>query len=161
MGLMTITSTTAVARRPHDIKRALAWTILTVAGACAVAYLSLANVSGVTKNADGSCCDVEFINGSWWNLAFALGYPVYRAARASYWLAPAAVLVATVVQLYVADTVVGRYAESGWGDGLESLSYFWAVLMGLFFTSAAVAGGVVSVLKRRRERPDHVGAMTE
>jgi len=161
MGAMTMTSAATVASSPHDIKRALVWTLVTVAGACAVAYLALADVAGVTRVA-GSTYETEFVNGGWWNLGFALAVPVYLATRASYWFAPAAVLIATVAQLYIADTVVERYLESGWGDGLESLSYAWAIAMGVFFALAAVGGVVVTHVRRRREtQHNHPSAATE
>lgn len=130
----------AAVRGPqHSLGQALLWSVVTVAAAPLGAYFALAGVDGVTHTA-GSSSETEFVNGGIWMAAFLLVVPVYLAARASFFVAPAVVLAASWPQFHVARAVIERYHESGWGTGLESLNEVQAGFMAAAFVLAALLG---------------------
>lgn len=82
----------------------------------------------------------EFVHPVWWNVGWLLVLPVFVAARACPKLAWLVGLCAGVPQFVVAAVVVGRYQDSGWGDGLEYLTYLQAAVMTVVFLVAALVG---------------------
>lgn len=60
--------------------------------------------------------------------------------RALVWAAVTAVAIATHASFRIASTVVHRYLDSGWGDGLESLAYVISIGHALVFAVAAAVG---------------------
>jgi hypothetical protein len=107
----------------------------------AVAFLALATARGVVPLGD-DLYGTEFVSGWWW-LAFLLApLPAVMARRRSATAVVAAA--ALVVPHYIAAAVcVARYRDSGWGDGLEVLSFLHPVLL------TVVAFGLVAALNRR------------
>ncbi len=120
---------------------------------CVLSYLltrlSLDSVPGVTRRANGDCCNTEFVNNGWWLAMVGLGVPVWWVTRTLPWLAIPAVVIPTYATFHVASTVIDRYLDSGWGDGLEVLSYVVSLGHALVFLVAA-AIGIFSWRRRRR-----------
>lgn len=109
--------------------------------AAGLTAVSLATASGVTQVSEHDF-RTEFANQLWWNLGWLLVIPVFflsRSKRSAGWLLLCG-LCPAVPQFIVAAVVVRRYAVSGWGDGLEYLTYVQSVAMTLAFLIAAVAG---------------------
>lgn len=115
---------------------------------CVLTYvltrLSLDNVPGVTERTTGPlrdrCCDTTFVNNGWWYAMVALCAPIWWLTRTVAWVAALAVVVPTYATFHVANTVVDRYAQSGWGDGLEALSYVISLVHAAVFLSVAASG---------------------
>lgn len=103
----------------------------------AVAVLALSTARGVVPLGDGDV-STEFVSGWWW-LAFLLA-PL-PAARVRRRITTAAALV--LPQFVAAAVCVARYRASGWGDGLELLSFLHPVLL------TVVTGGLVAAVSRR------------
>lgn len=118
------------------------WAVAAVCLAALLVVLSLADVPGATRRANGSCCRTEFVNGPWWTACFALVVPIVLAARGSKLAGLAAALAGAAAVFFIADTVVNRYVESGWGDGLESLGYVYAMVQSVVFFLAVPLGRV-------------------
>lgn len=78
-----------------------------------------------------------------------LGVPIWWVTRAQVWAALPAVVIPTYASFHIASTVVDRYLDSGWGDGLESLSYVINIGHAFVFAVAA-AVGAFSWRSRRR-----------
>ncbi len=116
--------------------------LFAVTGAAAVlAAVSLATASGVTQVSRWDF-DTEFADPLWWNLGWLLVVPVFFVARAWRdvgWLLLSG-LCPAVPQFVIAAVVVRRYADTGWGDGLEYLAYAQAAVMTLAFLLAALLG---------------------
>lgn len=125
------------------------WNGVAVVLAVLFASLSLADVSGATRRADGTCCDTEYEHG-WWSLApTLLVIPIYLVARSSWRLTLLAVVISATSVSYIAYTGVTRIEDAGWGDGLEVLSYVEAALQTVLFVVAGLAGYAASRARRR------------
>lgn len=96
------------------------------------------------------------MNFNWWWAAYLLAVPVFLAARRYPRLAVVAALIASVPQWATAQIYFVRFSESGWGDGLESFAYLYAVLMTLLFAGAATWGALIG--RRRHLTPPPPGA---
>ena len=121
-------------RRQHLVPLLLVVLVAVASSVVAVVALDLA--AGVTRPR-GRCCKTEFIDTPTLGWLWLL-YPLVALAAAWSWrLALLAVPGIAVPQWLAMDVVMDRYAESGWGDGLEVLGYAVPVV-------AAVIG-VVSV----------------
>lgn len=128
------------------------WTGVVVVLDVLFTWLSLANVSGATRRADGTCCNTEYEHG-WWSLApTLLVIPIYFVAKASWRLVLVAVALSTASVSYIAYTGVTRIEDAGWGDGLELLSYVEAAFQAVLFVVAGLAGYGASRARRRRGR---------
>ncbi len=114
-------------------------TLATCAASAVIGLVGLASASGVTRLSRNDY-DTEFLHPSTLMVALGLVVPVFCCA----WLWPraggAAVLAAVVPQVATAHRVVSRYQESGWGDGLEVLSYLLPIIVGVACAIAALAG---------------------
>ena len=125
---------------------------LAATGAAAVAWagtaLALAQASGVTHLGRDSY-DTEFIEATTYDLAaLAAVLLAGLAARRSWRLAVGGLAVAVAGLVWGGTVTVDRYADSGWGDGLEVVVYLvplGAAVVGL----AAIA--VIARLSRRRD----------
>jgi hypothetical protein len=118
----------------------------------ALTRLSLDNVPGATRRPNGSCCDTNFVNTGWWLTLGVLAIPIGWTGRYSLWAALAALAIPTYATFYIATTTIHRYQDSGWGDGLEVLSYIGSSLHLLLYLLAAAVGAVLW-RRRRRQRP--------
>ena len=135
---------------------AVAWLALTILGSAAVMWASLAGVDGVVRQGPGpdGCCRTEFVNGGWWMSGFLLPIPAFFAARGWPVLALPAAAVPAIAMFAVAQISVERYVAGGWSDGLESLSYVTAALMGMLTVAAATGGAAVGRAGARALRDD-------
>jgi hypothetical protein len=129
------------------------WTGLVVVLSVAFTWLSLADVPGATRNADGTCCTTEYVRG-WASLApTLLVFPIFVIARStwtarstwmsrlsSWLLLVVAVSVSGASVFYIAHTGVTRIEDAGWGDGLENLAYLVAGFQLALFVAAAAMG---------------------
>lgn len=126
--------------------RALPLAIAAAAVAWAGTALALAVASGVTHRG-GDSYDTEFISSPVYLLAAAASVVLAGAAAWWSWRWAVGGLVLAVAGLVWGGTVtVDRYADSGWGDGLEVLVYvvpFGAAVVGL------VAIALTALLGRR------------
>ena len=117
-----------------------------VAGAAAATAAALAAASGVTP-LGGNSYDTEFIDGGLYALSWL---SLVGLAVAAWWAAVPAVLglvgVVAVTTAGMAVTV-RRYAESGWGSGLEYLGF--VVPVGLLLVGSAALAVVVAVRRGR------------
>ncbi|MBS2936256.1 hypothetical protein KDN32_00695 [Nocardioides sp. J2M5] len=134
------------------------WTAALAATAAAVAWsgtaVALAVAPGVTV-LGGDTYDTEFIDGPFYLMAALLSLGLVAVAAAWSWRWAVAGLLASVGALtWGAAVCVRRYADSGWGDGLEVLVY--VVPLGV-----AVAGLVLVTLIPwlRRRGPAVSGAV--
>ncbi len=93
------------------------------------------------------------MNFGWWWAAYLLAVPVFLASRRYPRLAVVAVLIASVPQWATAHIYFVRFSDSGWGDGLESFAYVYAVSMTLLFAGAATLGAVTGHRRQLRFRP--------
>lgn len=122
---------------------------------CVVTYactrLSLDHVPGATKRANGSCCNTNFVNGGWWLTLAVVVIPIVWVAMFSRLAALVAVAVPTYATFHIASTTIHRYQVTGWGDGLEGLSYIASLIHLLMFMFAA-AIGYFFWRRRRRHR---------
>lgn len=136
-----IASAATVASRgtSHQVGKAACWSLVTIVAALLGAYLVLTGTDGL-GNSSGSSNEAELVNKTVWMTAFGLVVPVYLAARASPYVAPAVVLAAAWPQFYVAKVVVERYQASGWGEGMESLNEVQAGFMAAAYVVAALLG---------------------
>lgn len=141
----------AVGADHHRVGKAALWSVVTIAAALLGAYLALAVVEEGPR-AGGSPAEVDFVNGAVWMTAFGLVAPVYLAARASFYVAPAVVLAAAWPQFYVAKVALERYQEAGWTHGLAALSEVQAGFMAAAFVVAALLGAGHR-LSHQRGRP--------
>jgi hypothetical protein len=82
----------------------------------------------------------EFANPVWWWAGFLLVVPVYMVSRRHPRAAVVCVIVALAPQFALPTIVIDRYADTGWGDGLEGSGYVAPVLMTLLFAVAAAFG---------------------
>lgn len=110
------------------------------AAAAGIVMLGLGTADGVTHLGGGDY-ETEFVS-AWSQLGWLLVVPVHALARWRPGTALPAVIVAAAPQFVGAHEVVRRYAESGWGDGLESLGYLAAGAMTVLFAAAAALGAV-------------------
>jgi hypothetical protein len=107
----------------------------------AVAVLALTTARGVTPLGDDRYA-TEFVSNWWW-LAFLLAPLPAVCARRRPSTAAAAASALVVPQVVAAAVCVARYRASGWGDGLEVLSFLHPVLL------TVVTSGLVAALSRR------------
>lgn len=136
----------------------LAGLVVLAAAAAGIMALGLGTADGVT-HLGGDDYETEFVS-AWSQLGWLLVVPVHTLARWRRWTAVPAVIVTSGPQFVGAHEVVRRYAESGWGSGLESLGYLAAGAMALAFCAAAAVGAAqhrrgvdVAVGTDRRRRP--------
>ena len=130
--------------------RSLSAVLLCTAASVGTAIAALDLASGVTRTR-GGCCETEFIDGTTLHLLWLL-YPVIAAA--GYWSWRTALLgVAGVAlpQWLAMNEVMDRYAESGWGDGLEVLGYLLPIQVAVLASGAVLVGALVG---RRRRAQD-------
>lgn len=118
-----------------------------------IAVLALRMASGVTRPR-GQCCTTEFIDGTIsstvWLAVPVVGAVAYFSARAAL-LATVGVVVPTLLAMH---TAVERYAETGWGDGLEVLGYLQPIGVALACLFAVFLGWVVARPRHPRRVPD-------
>jgi hypothetical protein len=110
-----------------------------------VAVVALVTARGVVPLGDATFA-TEFISGWWW-LAFPLVPLPVACARRRTATAAAAVVALVLPQFIAAAICVERYRASGWGDGLEVLSFLHPVLL------LVVTGGLVAILKAALTSP--------
>jgi hypothetical protein len=112
--------------------------VLAVLGAsAAVAVLALGTARGVTRLSDVDY-RTEFISPWWW-LAFLLAPVPARTVRRRPGTAAVQTLALVVPQFGAAAVCVGRYADSGWSDGLEGLAYLHPLLLTVVTVALAAA----------------------
>lgn len=128
--------TSATGTRRTAPLRAAVTLVLLGAAAAGLAALSLGTASGVT-HLGGDSYHTEFVS-AWWVAAWLLVVPVFLLARWWPLLAVPATVVAAVPQFVVAHESVVRTRAAGWGDGLETLGYWWAAAMAFGFACAAL-----------------------
>lgn len=123
---------------------------LAVAGAAAVAIAipvhALVTATGVTYLGDSSY-DTEFIALSWswsWLLVLIPGVAAWFRPLLAWLLG----FVVVVPQIVAAAVTVGRYTTSGWGDGLEGLSF----LLPIGMTVLVAAQILIATAVRRHRR---------
>lgn len=133
----------------HHVGRAALWSVVTIVAALLGAYLALSVVDGA-PGAGGSPAEADFVDDAVWMTAFGLVAPVYLAARASFYVAPAVVLAAAWPQFYVAKVTIERYQEAGWTDGLAGLSEVQAGFMAAAFVVAALLGAGNRLAQQQR-----------
>lgn len=121
---------------------------------CAVTYvltrLSLDNVAGVTRRRDGSCCNTSFVNSNWWAALAVLAVPIGWLAWKSWWVGLVALAIPTYASFHIAAVTIHRYQVTGWGDGLEVLSYIGTGMHLIIFAVAEGLGIYVAARGRRR-----------
>lgn len=70
-----------------------------------------------------------------------LSIPIWWLTRTTgTWVGVLAVLVPTYATFHIASTVVDRYAQLGWSDGLEYFAYVISVGHTLVYAVAAAIG---------------------
>ena len=128
---------------------ALAVALSAVALTAAVVLLALDRASGVTLRSPGDCCDTEFIDGPTLQLGW-LALPLLAVA-AYLSVRPAVLGLAGVVlaDVLAAAETVDRYADSGWGDGLEVFAFLHPILMAVGGSVAILVGWLVRTSRRR------------
>lgn len=140
---------TKKARRPPAWAVAVPVAVLSV-GLGAVALLSAPGATTI----DGSSFNTTFVIMGWWWATYAL---LPLAAALAWWVSAArpgwsAYLAAGVAlvlpQMVVAAIVVARYQLSGWGSGLEFLSFLHPI--GLLVLTLVVLTAVGGIQDARR-----------
>ena len=127
--------------------QSLSAVLLSTAGSVGIAVAALHLAAGVTR-ARGGCCETEFIDGTTLHLLWLL-YPL--VAVAAYWswsTALVGVAGLAVPQWLAMNEVMERYAETGWGDGLEVLGYLLPVQVAVLASAAVLLGAWAG--RRRR-----------
>ncbi len=126
-----------------------------LAGACVVitavtTVLALRGASGVTALGGGEF-ETEFIDGGLY--AWAWLTLIGLAVAAWLWAVPALIGLGAVVAVTAAGMVVAvrRYADAGWGDGLEYLGFLMPI--GLLVLGSVLVATAVALRRRRRRRP--------
>ncbi|CAN5304733.1 hypothetical protein BH18ACT9_BH18ACT9_14250 [soil metagenome] len=137
-------------RRAH-LAVGLVWVAVTLAGSVAIGLVGLAAARGVTRIGRSSY-DTEFIHPATSGALLLLLLPAMMAGRSAGRLVVPVVLAAAVPQWLVAGEVVGRYQESGWGDGLEVFAYLTPLWVGFLCAVAASLGWLLG-RNRREIRP--------
>ncbi len=135
---------------PRERRLSVLVSAVAVLVSVAATVLALVTASGVTPVGPDTY-ETEFADGAL--LAVNWATPVALAVAAWWWGVPAAVGVVAVGATTFAGTVVTvrRYADSGWGDGLEYLGF--ALPLGLLVLGAVAVGVTVAVRRSRRPRP--------
>ncbi len=124
---------------------------LVAVGLCALCgWLALHGVDGAQRVA-GSTYSTEFVNGEWVLASWLLVVPICVVA----WLHPligvATALLCSGIGIHVSLVTIDRYQESGWGDGLESLGFVFALLAGAVAVTCAAVSGLLGRRSRARE----------
>lgn len=133
----------------------LSLVLLAVAASVVIAVVALDLAAGVTRPR-GRCCETEFIDGKTLRLLWLL-HPVLALAAAWSWRwAVLGVLGVAVPQWLAMDEVMNRYAESGWGDGLEVLGYLVPIQTAFVGGVSVLVGALVGGGARRRKDSDVV-----
>lgn len=136
--------------RRHLLAAALV--LLVTLASVAVVLLALDQAPGERVQADGSCCDVQFIHTGMlqltWLLFPVLGIAAWFSAR----VAIAGILAMTVPQWLAMNRVIDRYHRSGWADGLEVLGY--ALPLGVLVLGGVtvLVGGLLGRAGRARRQ---------
>jgi hypothetical protein len=112
-------------------------------------WLSLDNVTGATRRPNGGCCDTSFVNSGWWLALAVAAVPIAWVWMHSRLAGLLAVVIPTYATFYIASTTIQRYQDSGWGDGLEVLSYVGSIMHLMLFLVAATVGYFVWRRRRR------------
>jgi len=153
-----LSTVTAHTDRPHTGRRRwfgaateiLVELLALGAASTGFAYVALSAAPGVTYPPDSppGTQEISFIHQGWWMACLLLCVPLFLFTRRwrSIWLGSLAAVVLTVPQFWATDVNLGRWAESGLGDGLESLAMFvpWFVLF--VFLVAAAFGRVTAAV---------------
>lgn len=124
--------------------------LLATGASVAIALLALDLAAGVTR-VRGRCCETEFIDATTLGLLWLLAPVVALAAVSSWRLALLGVVGVVVPQWLAMVEVMDRYAESGWGDGLEVLGFLVPIQAALVGAVAVVGGALVGQGVRRRQ----------
>lgn len=114
--------------------------------------LSLDNVAGATRRRNGSCCNTSFVNDNWWAALAVLAVPICWLAWKSWWAGLVALAIPTYASFHIATVTIHRYLVTGWGDGLEVLSYIGTGMHLVIFSVAEGLGVLVAARRRRRRR---------
>ena len=122
--------------------------LLAAAASVVVAVVALDLASGVTRPR-GRCCRTEFIDTGTLGFLWLL-YPLLALAAASSWrLALLGVPGLALPQWLAMNEVMDRYAESGWGDGLEVLGYVFPIQVAVVGAFSVLLGSLVGQGVRR------------
>lgn len=120
----------------------------TAAVAIAIPVYALADASGVTYLGDSSY-DTEFITIAWswsWLLVLIPGAAAWFRPLLAWLLG----FVVVVPQIVAAAVTVGRYTTSGWGDGLEGLSFLLPIGMTVLVAAQILIATAVRRARRAR-----------
>lgn len=117
----------------------------------AIALVALDLATGVTRPR-GRCCRTEFIDRRTLELLWLLHPLLGLTAALSWRLAMLGVSGVAVPQWLAMREVVERYADSGWGDGLEVLGYLMPIQTAFFGSVAVFLGALIGGAARRRRR---------
>lgn len=131
---------------------AVALVLLVTLASVAVVLVALDRALGERMQADGSCCDVDFIDYGVLQLTWLI-FPVLGvAAWCSTRVASVGVLGMAVPQWLAMTEVIDRYDRSGWADGLEILGY--ALPLGVLVLAAVtvLVGGLLGRAARARRQ---------
>lgn len=102
----------------------------------------------------GRCCQTEFIDEKTLGFLWLLFPVLALAAVWSLRLGLLGVLGIAVPQWLAMGEVMDRYAESGWGSGLEVFGYLLPILTALIGAVAVLVGALVGGALRRRQNRD-------
>lgn len=127
--------------------------LLAAAASVAIALVALDLAAGVTRPR-GRCCETEFIDASTLRFLWLL-HPVLALAAVWSWrLALLGVPGVAVPQWLAMGKVMDRYAESGWGDGLEVFGYLVPIQTAFIGAVPVLVGALVDGGVRRRRNRD-------
>lgn len=122
--------------------------LLAAAASVALAVVALDLASGVTRPR-GRCCRTEFIDSRTLDLLWLL-YPLLALAAAWSWRVASLGVPGLALPHWVAmNEVMDRYAESGWGDGLEVLGYLFPIQVAVIGAFSVLLGSLVGQGVRR------------
>jgi hypothetical protein len=126
--------------------------LLATAASVAIALAALDLAAGVTRPR-GRCCQTEFIDEKTLDFLWLL-FPVLALAAVWSWrLALLGVLGIAVPQWLAMGEVMDRYAESGWGSGLEVFGYLVPIQTAFIGAVSVLVGALVGRgVRRRRNR---------
>jgi hypothetical protein len=124
---------------------ALGWSALALVGAGILGALAL---PGTTPAPFTDYTRGDFLRPEWLVLATLLAWPVFCAARASWWVAVPVVATLSAQSWYVADTAVDSLRQAGIGAG-SSGWYLVAIGQVVVFVAVGLVGAWRCVVRRR------------